>query len=190
VAYDVHAHCVPEEVVATLRRDGGRYGMDLVDEGGLLSVRIAGRQPIGPLRDDLSDADIDVRLAAMDRARVRMQLLSSWIDLTAYALDPSAGARYARMFNEALVGTVAGHPERFLGLCTVHDHIFDRALLVLEAMNGFGDDLGQLSLADVAGHERLAVSGGEERITWASEGGPAGDSVAIRRSTGPKSCCA
>jgi aminocarboxymuconate-semialdehyde decarboxylase len=119
VAYDVHAHCVPEEVVATLRRDGGRYGMDLVDEGGRLSVRIAGRQPIGPLRDDLSDADIDVRLAAMDRARVRMQLLSSWIDLTAYALDPSAGARYARMFNEALVGTVAGHPERFLGLCTV-----------------------------------------------------------------------
>jgi aminocarboxymuconate-semialdehyde decarboxylase len=48
-----------------------------------------------------------------------VQVLSSWIDLTAYALPGERGARYARMFNEALAGVAATHPDRFRALCTV-----------------------------------------------------------------------
>jgi aminocarboxymuconate-semialdehyde decarboxylase len=119
MAYDVHAHCVPSAVLASIRADGGRYGMELIDADGGPAVRIAGREPTGPVRRDLSDEDIESRLAAMGRAGVRIQLLSSWIDLTAYALEPAAGARYAQMFNEALSDVVASHPDRFLALATV-----------------------------------------------------------------------
>ena len=78
---------------------------------------VAGRVRTRPLRADLSD--LAGRLAAMDAAGMDVQVLSSWIDLTAYALPAGNGARYARMFNEALVATAAEAPGRFETLCTV-----------------------------------------------------------------------
>jgi len=117
VTFDVHAHCVPAGVLETLAREGGRYGIELVDRDGVRAARIAGRVVTGPLRPDL--ADTGRRLATMDRAGIAVQILSSFVDLTAYALDARAGARYARMFNEAMAATAAAHPERFLALATV-----------------------------------------------------------------------
>jgi aminocarboxymuconate-semialdehyde decarboxylase len=114
---DVHAHCVPPEVVDRLAADGGRYGMELVTREGRRSVVIAGQTEAGPLRPDL--IDLPRRLEVMDATGVAVQVLSSWIDLTAYALPGEFGARYARMFNEALARVAAAHPGRFLALCTV-----------------------------------------------------------------------
>lgn len=113
---DVHAHCMPVGLVDTLRRDGDRYGVEIVTHDGARTARIAGRVDAGPLRADFED--VDARIAAMDRTGVRTQILSSWIDLTAYALPAPEGARYARMFNELLAETAALHPERFLALAT------------------------------------------------------------------------
>lgn len=114
---DVHAHCVPLGFLDALRDDADRYGVEVLDAAAGTTVRIAGRVDAGPLRADF--ADVDTRLAAMDRAGVRTQFLSSWIDLSAYALPAQAGARYARLFNELLAATVAAHPTRFRALCTV-----------------------------------------------------------------------
>jgi aminocarboxymuconate-semialdehyde decarboxylase len=116
VTIDVHAHCVPTGVVEELARDGGRYGIDLVERDGKRHALIAGRVDAGPLRADFFD--IDARLAAMDAQGVQVQLLSSWIDMTAYALPAEAGRRYARMFNETLAATAATQPDRFVGLAT------------------------------------------------------------------------
>jgi aminocarboxymuconate-semialdehyde decarboxylase len=114
---DVHAHCVPVEVMDTLRADGGRYGIDVADQDGRPAVLIGGRVQTRPMFPSLMD--LPRRLAAMDSAGVDVQVLSSWIDLTAYALEPDKGARYARMFNEALAATAATAPERFHTLATV-----------------------------------------------------------------------
>lgn len=122
---DVHAHCVPVDVLDTLRRDGGRYGIEVADQDGRAAVLIAGRVQTRPMFPALSD--LPRRLAAMDAAGVDVQVLSSWIDLTAYALEPDAGARYARMFNEAIAATVGGYPDRFRGLATVPLQAPDRA---------------------------------------------------------------
>lgn len=113
MTFDVHAHCIPNGLLDTLRADPDRYGIEVTGD----VVRIAERVTIRPLRADLGD--VEARLKAMDSAGVRTQLLSSWIDLTAYALSADAGARYARMFNEAMAATVAAHPGRFTGLATV-----------------------------------------------------------------------
>lgn len=114
---DVHAHCVPLGVLETLTRDGGRYGIDIVEEDGRRFAVVDGRVRTGPLRDNLTA--MEQRLAAMDAAGIDVQVLSSWMDMTAYALPPAAGARYAKMFNEALAATAAEAPGRFEALCTV-----------------------------------------------------------------------
>ena len=115
--YDVHAHCAPDGLLASFERDGDAYGTELVDTDKGRAVRFAGGVTTPALRDDFDD--VAHRLGSMDAARVDVQLISSWIDLTGYSLPRDVGVRYARMFNELLAATVAEHPDRFRGLCTV-----------------------------------------------------------------------
>jgi aminocarboxymuconate-semialdehyde decarboxylase len=117
VSIDVHAHCVPDGVIETLRAEGGRYGIEIAQQDGRYGALIAGRVQAGPILPTL--LDLPRRLAAMDATGVDVQVLASWIDLTAYALDEASGARYSRMFNEALAATAATHPDRFRALATV-----------------------------------------------------------------------
>ncbi len=111
---DIHAHCVPAEVVDLLHSEGASMGIEVGHDG---SVVVAGRPLPMPLRQSLVDRD--ARLAAMDRSGIDIQVLSPWIDLTAYRLDPEAGARWSRLLNVALAGEAASHPDRFLALGTV-----------------------------------------------------------------------
>lgn len=117
MTYDVHAHCIPDEMVDLLRSDGGRFGIEVVPGDKGESVVIAGRVRLAPLRGILGD--MPARLAAMDAAGVDVQFLSGWIDLTAYALDGDRGAAYSRRFNEILAAEAARHPDRFHALGTV-----------------------------------------------------------------------
>lgn len=116
-AIDVHAHCIPSEVTQTLRREDGKYGISATERDGRWHFDLLSGGQLGPVHPGL--LDVPLRLAAMDAAGVDVQVLSSWIDLTAYALPEAHGARYARMFNETLAGLAAGHPDRFLALGTV-----------------------------------------------------------------------
>lgn len=116
MTYDVHAHCIPDALIDLLRSDGARLGIEVVpgDKGD--AALIAGRVRLAPFRAILGD--MDARLAAMDTAGVDVQLLSSWIDLTAYALDADQGAAYSRQLNQILSDEAARHPGRFLALGT------------------------------------------------------------------------
>lgn len=115
--YDVHAHCIPQAVLDLLRERGSDFGIEVVAwEKGEQAV-LAGRVKLAPFRDFLTD--MDARLRAMDATGVDVQLLSGWIDLTAYSLPAEAGARWARAFNEVLADEAEKHPERFVPLGTV-----------------------------------------------------------------------
>ncbi|GMQ85107.1 MAG: amidohydrolase family protein [Acidimicrobiia bacterium] len=114
VSIDIHAHCVPAEAVDLLRRDGTSLGIEVDDDG---KATVAGRPLPMTLRPALSDRD--ARLAAMDRSGVERQVLSPWIDFTAYRLDPDRGARWSRRLNETLAAEAASHPDRFLAVGTV-----------------------------------------------------------------------
>jgi aminocarboxymuconate-semialdehyde decarboxylase len=115
--YDVHAHCIPAELIDLLRADGSRFGIELVTDDMGESAVIAGKTRLAPFRPILSDTES--RLEAMDLAGVHTQLVSSWVDLTAYALAPEVGASYSRRFNQVLADEVSRHPDRLLGLGTV-----------------------------------------------------------------------
>ena len=105
------------EVLVRLSVEGGRYGIEARQHEGRWRFLLADGSELGPLLPALTD--LPRRREAMDRAGVDIQILSSWIDLTAYGLPPEPGARYARMFNEALTAMVAAEPERFHALGTV-----------------------------------------------------------------------
>ncbi|MGH8915721.1 MAG: amidohydrolase family protein [Acidimicrobiia bacterium] len=115
--YDVHAHCIPAELIELLRADGPRFGIEIMTDDQGESAVIAGKSRLAPFRSILSDTES--RLAAMDAAGVQTQLVSSWVDLTAYALAPEMGASYSRRFNQILAEEVSRHPDRLLGLGTV-----------------------------------------------------------------------
>lgn len=115
--YDVHAHCAPTGLLDALAVDGARYGIEEVRTDRGRALRFAGGVTTPPLRDDFDD--VEHRIASMDAARVDVQLLSTWIDLSAYSLPRDAGVAYSRWFNDLLAETVASRPGRFLGLCTV-----------------------------------------------------------------------
>ena len=87
---DVHAHCVPVGVLETLVAEGGRYGIELAEKDGRYAALIGGRVQTRDILPSL--ADMPRRLAAMDAAGVDVQLLASWIDLTAYSLDAATAA--------------------------------------------------------------------------------------------------
>ncbi|MGH8871375.1 MAG: amidohydrolase family protein [Acidimicrobiia bacterium] len=115
--YDVHAHCIPDELIDLLRADGSRFGIEVVADDEGESAVIAGRVRLAPFRSILGDTE--ARIAAMDATGVDIQVLSSWVDLTAYALEPEQGAAYSRRFNQILADHAAAHPERLLALGTV-----------------------------------------------------------------------
>jgi aminocarboxymuconate-semialdehyde decarboxylase len=91
--------------------------MEVLDGEGGQSLLIASRVRAGVIRPEL--IDLERRVAAMDAGGIDVQVLSSWIDLTAYALDPSQGAAYSRRFNTLLAEEATRYPGRFAALATV-----------------------------------------------------------------------
>lgn len=117
MAIDVHAHFIPRSFIDALEAASGKLGVEVVSDGDTIGASIVGGKDFGTLRAELFD--IDHRLEAMDGSGVDTQVLSSWIDLTAYSLDAAIGAAYSRTFNEALADVVRDNPDRFMGLATV-----------------------------------------------------------------------
>lgn len=115
--FDIHAHCIPPGVIDLLRSEGGRLGIEMADDGSGEYAVIGGRVRLAPFRPILGD--MNARLQAMDDTGVDVQLLSSWIDLTAYALEGATGAEYSRLFNQILIDEAGKHPDRFMALGTV-----------------------------------------------------------------------
>ena len=114
--YDVHAHCIPTAVLEFLRDEGPRLGIELANDGKGEYAVISDRVRLAPFNPVLSD--LDARLRAMDATGVDVQLISGWIDLTAYALSPAAGAEYSRRFNEIIAAEAGRHPDRLVPLGT------------------------------------------------------------------------
>lgn len=117
--YDVHNHCIPNEVVEMLRREGDRFGIEVAtNERGQMVIKVGeGGEGAGPIPAALTD--FDERVAVMDAAGVDVHIVSYRTDLTAYSIDPAEGPGYARMLNRMMADEISRYPSRFLGLGTV-----------------------------------------------------------------------
>jgi aminocarboxymuconate-semialdehyde decarboxylase len=159
VAIDVHAHYVPPGMLETLKRDGARLGIAVVEtEPGCQSVRFAHGVHIRPFFAKLIEEPAQ-RIASMDAIGIDRQILSTWMDILGYGLAPDQGAAWHRLLNESLAGLCHEHPDRFSMLATGPLPDAARAARELEyavkhlgavgavaATNVEGTNLGELAL--------------------------------------------
>lgn len=123
---DLHCHFIPPALVDRLRSDGGAHNITVTERDGKQSVNFAGRDATQSFPNGL--LDLEDRLRWMDSAGVDVQVLSSWMDFSAYVLDPEDGAWLARTQNELTVEAIAHRPDRFRAMATVPLQAIDVAV--------------------------------------------------------------
>jgi aminocarboxymuconate-semialdehyde decarboxylase len=75
---------------------------------------------------------VDHRIETMDRQGVDMQILTGWVDFSAYTMPLELGIRFSELQNESIAAVVASHPDRFAGAANVPLQDARSAVKVLE----------------------------------------------------------
>jgi len=114
---DVHAHIVSPELVKEIRRNAGRYGLEVGGDGKQPTVRLDGSPHMRPLPMPLTR--IDERAEIMKGQGVDVQVLSSWIDFSGYTMKPGVAAAFSELQNETIAAVVKAYPQRYVGAATV-----------------------------------------------------------------------
>jgi aminocarboxymuconate-semialdehyde decarboxylase len=111
---DLHCHFIPPRLIERIETEGKAHSILVTDRG---TVSFAGRDatqsfPAGML-------DLEDRLEWMDAQDVDIQVLSAWMDFSAYVLDEADGAWLARSLNELTAEAMAGRSDRFKAMAAV-----------------------------------------------------------------------
>ena len=123
---DVHAHYLPGSYLEELRRCGSE------------TTGLVGRLPIGD-----AAGEVEARLAAMDAAGIRLQVLSAGPQLPLFA-DEEGATRAAKLSNDLTARLAAAHPGRFAGFATTPLPHVEAAVKELRRAL---DELGMLGIA-------------------------------------------
>lgn len=114
---DTHSHIVPPEMLKTLRRNASGYGIAFTGTEDKPVVQLAGSDYVRPLPMFLTN--LDHRIETMDRQGVTMQILTGWIDFSAYTMPLDLGIKFSELQNESIAAVVASNPQRYLGAANV-----------------------------------------------------------------------
>jgi aminocarboxymuconate-semialdehyde decarboxylase len=128
---DCHAHLVPPELLATIRKDAAKFpNVRLIEDGGSLALAFAGGKPTRPVSKPLSD--IAGRVAWMAKQGIDRQVVGGWVDMFGYELPGAESEAWSRLANNALLAAAKAEP-RFVPLATVPLGDGARAATVLKA---------------------------------------------------------
>jgi aminocarboxymuconate-semialdehyde decarboxylase len=106
---DSHAHLVPPELLAMIRRGRARFpSVRLIEEGASLAFSFAGGRPTRPVSKPLSD--IAFRVGWMRGQGIDHQVCGCWVDMFGYELPPPEGEAWSRMINDALLAAARAEP--------------------------------------------------------------------------------
>src|ERR1700688_1907161 len=109
---DVHAHYVPNSILATLEHRARDFGLSLVKTPPSCALHFDYGLQIRPFFSKLIEP-VEQRLDGMASQGVTCQILSVWPDIFAYGLPSAVAARWHRLLNESLSDLCQRHPERF-----------------------------------------------------------------------------
>jgi aminocarboxymuconate-semialdehyde decarboxylase len=127
---DTHAHIVPPDMFKLLSRNSARYGVIFTGNENRPIVQLSGSDYVRPLPMFLTH--VDHRIETMDRQGVDMQILTGWVDFSAYTMPLELGIRFSELQNESIAAVVASHPDRFAGAANVPLQDARSAVKVLE----------------------------------------------------------
>ncbi|HZJ51809.1 MAG TPA: amidohydrolase family protein [Actinomycetota bacterium] len=111
---DLHGHFIPPRLIERIETDGAAHSVHVTDRG---TVSFAGRDATQAFPSGM--LDLDDRLVWMDAQDVDIQVLSAWMDFSAYVLDEDDGVWLARSLNELTADAIAGKSDRFRGMAAV-----------------------------------------------------------------------
>jgi aminocarboxymuconate-semialdehyde decarboxylase len=157
---DAHAHVIVPEICRDAAPDESWRPRVYRDDNGAQVVEVDGR----PIRSAIGEfVDVEAILSAQDEAGVDRIVLSPWVPLLWYDVDPAEALRRGRIQNEALTGLVRAHGERVAALGTVP--LQNPALAVRELERLMEE--GALSGIEVAASVRGAYLGDERfELFW------------------------
>jgi aminocarboxymuconate-semialdehyde decarboxylase len=128
---DSHAHLVPPDLLAAIRKAKDRFpSVRVIEDGGSLAFAFAGGKPTRPVSKPLSD--LAARLAWMNSQGIEHQVVGGWVDMFGYELPAAEGEAWSRLINDALIAAAITEP-RFVPLATVPLQASARAAAVLKA---------------------------------------------------------
>jgi len=114
---DCHAHLVPPELLAAIRKDAARFpNVRQIEDQGSLAFAFAGAKPTRPVSKPLSD--IPARLSWIAKQGIDKQVVGGWVDMFGYELAGAEGEAWARLTNDALLAAAKAGPH-FVPLATV-----------------------------------------------------------------------
>ena len=109
---DVHAHYVPNRIIATLEERAWEFGLSLVKTPPQCAIHFDYGLKVRPFFAKLIEP-VEERLAGMAAQGVTCQVLSVWPDVFAYGLSKPTAARWHRLMNVTLAELCRAHPQRF-----------------------------------------------------------------------------
>jgi aminocarboxymuconate-semialdehyde decarboxylase len=113
---DVHCHYLPPRLIERLRSDGRSHSIEIVDGSGELRL-VLGKHESRPMPSAMTD--LQRRVEWMDDRGIDVQLLSAWVEATAYELPPDHGIWLAECLNDAAAEDVSQQPDRFRAMASV-----------------------------------------------------------------------
>src|SRR5512140_518804 len=106
---DCHAHLVPPDLLAAIRKDAARFpNVRQMEDGGSLALAFAGGKPTRPVSKPLSD--IAGRVAWMQKNGIDKQVVGGWVDIFGYELPSAEAEAWARLTNECLLAASKAEP--------------------------------------------------------------------------------
>jgi aminocarboxymuconate-semialdehyde decarboxylase len=133
---DAHAHLVPPDLLAAIRKDAARFpNVRQIEDAGSLAFAFAGGKATRPVSKPLSD--IPARLAWMSKNGIDKQVVGGWVDMFGYELPGPEAEAWACLANEVLLSASKEEPH-FVPLATVPLGDGARAASVLKAAMAAG----------------------------------------------------
>jgi aminocarboxymuconate-semialdehyde decarboxylase len=114
---DCHAHFVPPDLLAAIRKDAAKFpNVRQIETDGSLAFSFSGGKPTRPVSKPLSD--IPARLSWMAKNGIDRQVVGGWVDMFGYELPAAEAEAWARLANDCLLAAAKAEPH-FVPLATV-----------------------------------------------------------------------
>jgi aminocarboxymuconate-semialdehyde decarboxylase len=115
---DVHAHYVPQSLIAAARQRGGDIGVRVIDGAATPALEFSYGFKVRPFFQNLVETAAQ-RIAWLDSGRIDRQFVATWPDIYAYGLPREKCAAWHRVLNETLAGWCDENAGRFSFVASV-----------------------------------------------------------------------
>src|SRR6185295_4671955 len=151
MAIDVHAHYIPQSLIATARERGTQIGVRVIDGIGTApALEFSYGFKVRPFFDKLIET-ASTRLAWLDSQGLDRQFVATWPDIFGYGLARDQCAAWHRMLNDTLAGWCADNAARMSFVASVplpnaEDAANIGAVAVMTSANIEEKNIGELPL--------------------------------------------